>query len=66
MNEFNSACRRSYYVDHFEPLYFSSKEADKNPGKSSGVFCVRLLTCSMSLKAKNFGLFCLKLVTTYF
>ena len=55
MNEFNSACIRSYYVDLIEPLYFSSKEGDKNPGKFSGVFCVRLLSCSKSTKSKSFS-----------
>lgn len=55
MNEFNTACRRSYYVDLIEPLYFSSKEGSKNARKFSGVFCVRLLSCSKSTKSKSFS-----------
>lgn len=55
MNEINNTSSRAYYVDHIEPLYFSSKDGDKNPGKFSGVFCVRLLSCSKSTKSKSFS-----------
>lgn len=55
MNEINNTSSRAYYVDLIEPLYFSSKDGDKNPGKFSGVFCVRLLSCSKSTKSKSFS-----------
>lgn len=55
MNQFNGACSRVYYVDLIEPLFFSSKDGDKNPRKFSGVFCVRLLSCSKSTKSKSFS-----------
>lgn len=47
------SCCNEYYVDLIEPLFFDVDDKDPESGKFSGVFCVRLLTCSASSKSKN-------------
>ena len=47
------SCCNEYYVDLIEPLFFDVADKDPKSGKFSGVFCVRLLTCSATSKSKN-------------
>lgn len=59
-NKINRACCKVFYVDKVEPLLFDSKNIgnlDKNNkklvGQFSGVFLLRLLTCSNSKSNAN-------------
>lgn len=47
------SCCNEYYVDLIEPLFFEVDDKDPESGKFSGVFSVRLLTCSATSKSKN-------------
>ena len=52
-NKTRLSCCNEYYVDLIEPLFFDVDDNDPESGKFSGVFCVRLLTCSAISKSKN-------------
>lgn len=52
-NKTRLSCCNEYYVDLIEPLFFDDDDKDNDSGKFSGVFCVRLLTCSVTSKSRN-------------